>query len=298
MAVHSGAVATSDDSSGPPVAAAPGIRADSSGTALTDQLAAVWASVDALCDGFEDGDWARATECPGWTVADQVAHMVGTESMLAGRPSPEPADGDPPAHVRNDIGRFNEAWLDRYRQLGPATLLGDFREVVAERLQALRGMAEADFDAPSWTPVGKATYRRFMQIRVFDCWVHEQDIRLAVGRPGHLDGPAAEQALDELVRGLGFVVGKRAGAPDGSLVRFEVVGPLRRTVDVAVDGRAAVVEPDGRQPTAVLRLTSDCLLRLGCGRRSPEAALEAGDVTLSGDRELAGQVVRHLAFTI
>ena len=33
----------------------------------------------------------------------------------------------------------------------------------------------------SFTPAGKDTYGRFMQIRVFDCWLHEQDIRDALG---------------------------------------------------------------------------------------------------------------------
>ena len=37
-----------------------------------------------------------------------------------------------------------------------------------------------------------------MRIRVFDCWLHEQDIRDAVGRPGGEDGPAASVALDEI----------------------------------------------------------------------------------------------------
>lgn len=278
--------------------AEPGIAADSSGPALVDQLQRVWTSVLQVCADLGPEQWATATECPGWTVADQVAHIIGTESMLAGRPSPPPAEGEAPAHVHNDIGRFNEAWLDRYRAAGTGRLLDDLRDVTAERLERLEAMSEPEFDEPSWTPVGQATYRRFMQVRVFDCWVHEQDIRQALGRPGHLDGPVAEQALDEVVRALGFVVGKRGGAPDGSRVRFEVIGPVERTVDVAVDGRARVVAPGAAGATATVRLRSDRLLRLACGRRSPADALDAGEVGLAGDRDLGRRVVEHLAFTI
>ena len=277
---------------------APGILADSTAPGLVDQLELVWRSLGDLCDTLGEADWHRPTECPGWSVADQVAHVVGTESMLAGRPSPEPADGHPPAHVHNDIGRFNEAWIERYRAEDTGRLCADFRDVTGERLRRLRAMTEAELDEPSWTPVGKATYRRFMQVRVFDCWVHEQDVRLALGRPGHLDGPAAEQALDEVVRSLGYVVGKRAGAPDGSLVRLELTGPVARTLDVAVDGRAAVVAPGRAAPTTTVAMGSDCLLRLACGRRSPVEALRVGDVTVSGDEALGRQVAEHLAFTI
>ncbi len=74
-------------------------------------------------------------------------------------------------------------------------------------------MGPEEFDAPTQTPVGMAPYRRFMEIRVFDCWLHEQDIRSAIGRPGHEDGPCAEMSVDEVVRALGFIVGKQACAP-------------------------------------------------------------------------------------
>ena len=40
------------------------------------------------------------------------------------------------------------------------------------------------WDEQTLTPVGPGTYGLFMEIRVFDCWVHEQDVRRAVGRPG------------------------------------------------------------------------------------------------------------------
>jgi hypothetical protein len=35
-----------------------------------------------------------------------------------------------------------------------------------------------------------------MHIRIFDCWVHEQDMRRATGRPGHLTGPVVHTTSD------------------------------------------------------------------------------------------------------
>ena len=55
--------------------------------------------------------------------------------------------------------------------------------------------------------------RDLLPFRVFDAWVHEQDMRRAVGRPGDLDTPVAAAALDRIVGTMPFVVGKRAGAP-------------------------------------------------------------------------------------
>ncbi len=76
--------------------------------ALTD----VWASIDALLAGLDDADWSRPTNLPGWDVKAVVAHVVGTESMLLGDPAPDVTSTTPShPHVRNDIGRFNEAWV-------------------------------------------------------------------------------------------------------------------------------------------------------------------------------------------
>ncbi len=279
----------------------PGIVADSSAAALAAQLGEVWDSLVELGAGLSDQDWDLLTPCPGWSVTAQFAHMIGTESVLAGRPNPEVPVGEA-AHVRNRIGEINEAWVVHLVTKPRSEVLELFAEVTSQRRRSLAGMSEEEFSAESWTPVGKADYRRFMQIRVFDCWVHEQDIRDAIGRPGHESGPAAEQALDEIVRAAGYLVGKKAAAPAGSSVRIALTGPLGRRVDVSVaDGRAKVVEELPGEPTATLTLGSSAFVRLACGRLDPSAVLSEGrlgGVVLDGDRELGRRVIENLAFTI
>src|SRR5262249_46338074 len=51
-------------------------------------LDSVWSDIADLCDGLSDAQWDTLTECPGWTVKDNVAHMIGTERMLAGDQAP------------------------------------------------------------------------------------------------------------------------------------------------------------------------------------------------------------------
>lgn len=223
--------------------------------------------------------------------------MIGTERTLAGVERPKvpegSADGD---HVRNDIARLNEAWIVTLRDRSDADLLADFCAITAERLASLRAMSPADFNAPSWTPAGNATYARFMQIRIFDCWMHEQDIRAAVGIPGNDGGAIVEQALAEVVLALGYIVGKRGGAPDGGRVRISLTGPIERDLHVVVDGRAKVVDTLNGEPTATLRLSSSLFLRLAGGREDAQAALDS--MTLGGDVDLARQLAVRLAYTI
>jgi uncharacterized protein (TIGR03083 family) len=277
------------------------VPADNSAAALTDQLDQVWTSLASLGASLSDAQWLLPTDCPGWDVAAHYAHVIGTESMLLGRPRPD-VDAGKPAHVRNDIGGINEVWVVALAGESRQSVLARFDEVTGARRAALAAMTEDDFSAPARTPVGQADYRRFMQIRVFDCWAHEQDVRAAVGRPGHVDGPVAEQAVDEIVRALGYLVGKKAGAPDGSAVTIELTGPVERRLHVVVDGRAKVVEALDRPATATVTTGSTIFARMACGRVDPAAVL-AGDggvseVELAGDMELGRRVVTSLPFTI
>ena len=107
----------------------------------------------------------------------------------ATRSLPRSIDVTTLAHVRNATGAANEQWVRALRPEPPEAMLLRFHDVTRRRAESLSAMSPEEFDAPTQTPVGIAPYRRFMEIRVFDCWLHEQDIRSAVGRPGHEDGP-------------------------------------------------------------------------------------------------------------
>ncbi|PXY27713.1 maleylpyruvate isomerase family mycothiol-dependent enzyme [Prauserella muralis] len=264
---------------------------------ITGALAAQWESLDALLASLPEAAWNEPSRLPGWSVRDIVAHVIGTEASLLGEQPPEPGvDVTELPHVRNEIAAFNERWVLSMRDWSPQRMLARFRDVVARRRAALETMTQDDFDAPSWTPVGQRTYGRFMRIRLFDTWLHEQDIRDVACLPGHEAGPCVEQAFDEFAESLGFVIGKRAAAPDGSRVTLELTGPLRRTVHVAVDGRASVVPELPGPATATLRLSSGLFARLAGGRVTAEESLSAVDI--QGDTALGERIVRHLAFTI
>ena len=261
---------------------------------IIEGLADTWASVADLCRGLDDSDWDRATGCPGWTVKDHLAHLLGTEHMLAGHPAAPPLAEPHGAHVRNDIAKFNEAEVEARRATPGGEVLAEFEALAAQRLAALRAMSDEDFTKEAMTPVGPGTYERFMGIRVFDSWIHEQDLRRALGRPGHLEGPAVDIALEHMLPSLGRTVGKKAGAPEGSTVVLELTGPISRRVGVGVQGgRAAVLPEPPPDPTATVTLDSEAFVALACGRSDADPS----SVRVSGDEALGRKVAENLAFT-
>jgi uncharacterized protein (TIGR03083 family) len=264
-------------------------------------LFADWDSIDALLDGLPESGWQAATPLPGWCVRAVVSHIIGTESFLEGIAPPQP-DIDVKAleHVRNDIGAMNECWVRHLSGESGSSVLERYRALIGKRREVLQSMSEDVWNAPTPTPAGMDSYGRFMRIRVFDCWMHEQDIRMALQRPSsddELDGPALRLSLDEIAATIGFVVGKLAKAPDGSRVQFDLTGPLPRSIRVSMDGRAQVVDDfGGLEPTATIQLDALQFTRLAGGR--PMCPARAQDIELGGDKDLAAHIVERLNFVI
>jgi uncharacterized protein (TIGR03083 family) len=266
---------------------------------VLDGLFASWDDIDRLLADVPAEAWSTPTSLPGWCVGDVVAHVIGTESMLLSEPTPE-HDVSSLDHVRNPIGELNECWVRHLSGESGARMLERFRSVTARRREILTAMSGDEWNAPSVTPAGPDTYGRFMRIRVFDCWMHEHDIRDALSADvsdADLDGSTARLALDEMTVSMGFVVGKRGKAPDGSRVEIRLTGPLSRTIRVAVDGRAALVDDFGRaEPTTTIEVDGLQFTRL-CGGR-PMVAGRPEEIGYGGDVEVGQRIVANLNYVI
>ncbi len=260
----------------------------------------VWRDIASLCDGLSDDEWNRPTECPGWSVKDNVSHMIGTERMLMGE-KPAATDAADAPYVRNDIGKANELWIASYRDATGKEVLDEFRSVTARRLDALRALSPEEWNREGFTPEGPGPYRQFMEIRVFDCWYHDQDIREALDRPGMLEGAVADLSLGRIPRkGLGYVVGKKAGAPPNSTVVFEIVGTPEMVATIAVppEGRATLLDTVPADPTVRITLDRRTFGRLAGGRWNGDLARTRGAVRVDGDAALGNRIVDNMAFTI
>jgi uncharacterized protein (TIGR03083 family) len=248
-----------------------------------ENLSLVWASMDRLCAGLPDRDWDLPTGCPGWTVKDHLSHVIDYEARALGRQAPDHDPGDLP-YLRNDMGRANEVGVDARRGRPGAAVLAEFREVTAERLARLGRLTEREAGEQTMTPAGPGTVADLLTLRVMDSWSHEQDIRRAVGRPGHCDGPAVVESVAYFARFLPYVVGKRAAAPDGSKVVFRVGGLDPVAVEVTAGRGRVAADPGGATVTLAIPVATFAALIGGRG----DAPADAG---ITGDRQLGQRVL-------
>ena len=252
-------------------------------------LTGSYTAIEDLCAGLSDADWQTQSLCPDWTVRGVVDHLASVEAAMVGW---LPQDTTTPAPFAK-AGEF----LAETAGLHGADYLDRVRTVFAHRRADLAGLTAADFDRPSWMPVGPGTYGRFLTIRVFDFWVHERDITTPLGLATDDTGPRAEMALAEVEGSLGYIIGKKVGLEDGRSLAIHLTGPLVHRYDIAVDGRARRVE-QLEHPDAELHSDSTTFVQLACGRVDPQTRIDAGAISWTGDAELGERAARNLRFTM
>lgn len=259
-----------------------------------ERLGIVWRSLDELLGSLGPADWDSATDLPGWTVKDIVSHLSGSESFFMGRPLPdhEPGDRD---HVKNELGTANEISVDFRRSRSPQEVLEEFRTLTEERLKEISGVTEAGLEADSWTPLGPGTFRDLLGARLVDAWTHEQDIRRATHRPGHLQGPVPETVIERLMLAIPYVIGKRVAPSDGTTVTFEVGDPPVVTRSIGVEGgRADARDVTAADPDVWIGVDVETFGCLTCGRWTPEQASGRGRLEMRGDATLGRRVLDEM----
>ena len=265
---------------------------------IVDKMEAVWRSIENLCGSLSDQDWATATDCPGWSVQDQLSHLVGSETRLLGRPAPDHRPNDL-SHTKNESGARNEVLVDWRRSWPGPRVLKEFCEVTGLRLEILRAMGSGDFEVETQTPIGPGTVRDLLAIRIFDAWVHEQDMRRAVNRPGHLEGPVAEHAMGRMAMAMPYVIGRKVQPADGTEVVFDVTGSAGRVLAVAMDGtRGKYLDSPPDSPAVRLAMDVETFACLTCGRWSPNEAINSGKVEIDGDRALGKRILGQMNIMI
>ena len=243
-------------------------------------------------------DWALPTVCAGWCVKDLGLHLLGDDVGVLSRKrdghSSQTQSVDSWDELVTFLNEWNEQWLAAARRLSPRLLIGLLNVTGDELYQYFKSIDLNALGGPvSWAGPEPAPVWLDVAREYTERWLHQQQIRDAVKRPGLRDRRFLGPVLETFVRALPhtyrdaqaaadthvkLIVGGEAGG-EWSLVRRETGWLLGRGEESA--------------PTATVRLDQNIAWRLFTRGLSEEQVQEA--VRIEGDEALGAKVLEAVA---
>jgi uncharacterized protein (TIGR03083 family) len=251
----------------------------------------------ALLRGLDADDWQRPTVCPGWRVHDIVAHVVHDHIRRLSRTRDQYAAPDPAQAwiMPGSLHRSNQEFVDAARPWSPRVLTGLLGHLGSELDHLWASMKLDQLGEPvSWAAPGLPAPAWLDIAREYtEYWVHQQQIRDAVGRPGADSKQLMTPVIDTFQRAVPHTLRDLAPA-DGTCVQIQVTGTgggdwtaQRRNTIWTMDRGPAT------RPVALIQLSSGDFWRVATRGITVETARERA--LISGDPALGAAVLNLVA---
>lgn len=246
------------------------------------------------------GDWTHPTVCALWSVKDIVAHLLDgcLRRLSFGRDRLDATPDRPIASHADLVGYLNQLnaiWVTAARRLSPPVLLDlmdlaepqmyRFFESLDPHAPAMFGVAWAgEATSPNWFDTAREYTER---------WLHQQQIREAVGAPALVGRQWLQPALDVFVRALPFTY-REVPADPGKSLELEIRGESGGTWTLE-RGETEWSLRAGPDPKAAARISldQDTAWRLFSKGLSADQAARA--IRIEGNMTLGRPVLGTLA---
>jgi uncharacterized protein (TIGR03083 family) len=255
----------------------------------------------ALLRSLPGEDWARPTVCSAWSVRDVIAHLLDTALRRIAADRDDfvlpPGEGEV-TDYRSLVGfldRLNAEWVTAQRRLSPR-LLTELVEWVEPRLAAT--IAALDPDGPARFPVswaGEGESRCWFDVarELTERWLHQQQIRLAVGAPALRDPRWSRPVFETFLRALPHRY-RETEAGDGERVQVRIEGAAVYDYCLRREGAGwRLLRGAAPSPTAAVRLDEETAWLLLTKGLTSAAARERASI--DGEEALAAPFFDALA---
>jgi len=244
-------------------------------------------------------DWEKQTLAPKWKVKDVAAHLLDTQvrKLAAARHGYKPENSKKlsAAKLVTLINSLNAEGVRQYSRLHPDELISRMEAASresAEYHQALDPFGTAMFPV-SWageeqSPNWFDTAREFTER-----WHHQQQIRLAVSKPGIMTREFYFPVLDCFLRALPYSYRNMSAKP-GALAQFNVSGECGGSWYLFRDGGAwtSIASPAGEKISEVT-IPQGIAWRIFTKGIAPEEARTQVQVT--GDEEVGLHILKMIS---
>jgi uncharacterized protein (TIGR03083 family) len=184
-----------------------------------------------LLEALSDEEWGRPTVCAPWSVKDLAAHLLGGDigRLSAQRdkfssPSPGKDLSDYNTLV-NYINQLNHEWVTAAQRLSPKILI-DLLHLAGPQLCHFFQTLDPNETAPisvAWAGEERPANWFDMAREYTEKWLHQQQIRDAVGEPGLTQRRYLYPVLDTFMRAMPYAY-REIEAAAGVSVAVSITG--------------------------------------------------------------------------
>lgn len=244
-----------------------------------------------LLHSLTPGEWHRATIAKKWMVKDIASHLLDgnlrglsiyRDNYFGEKPEGIKIYGD----LVDYLNKMNAEWVTASQRLSPRVLT-DLLETTGKRYcELLAGLDPWEDAVFSVAWAGEEISKNWFHIarEYTEKWIHQQQIRDAVGKPGIITEQLFHPFIDTFMCALPHTY-KYVDVPTGTSVEVIVDTPaggawhINKTDEGWVLRKATRLEPDAR-----IEMSPDTAWRLFSKGITPQEALE--HITITGNREL------------
>ena len=203
-----------------------------------------------LLAGLDEGQWAAASRCEGWTVRDVIAHLVGVDQFWAVSAGAALA-GEPTRYLQAfDPVATPAQMVDGMQDLAPATVLEHFGDGVEALADLLGGLDEERWSVVAEAPPGHVSLHALALHALWDAWIDERDIVLPLGFPPVVEADEVRASL-RYVAALGPALSATRGSVRTGTLVLDGTDP---DAHVVVDAGETVVVSDRDAPAGAVRV--------------------------------------------
>jgi len=183
------------------------------------------ASLTELLQATGPDGWQRPTACEGWSVADVASHLLGVElGNVSRRRDTHRLDPGPGENLGVWLAAFNEDWVRACRRLSSQVLISLLDLAGTWFDEFLVGLDLDAMGPPIWwigpdpAPVWLDVAREYSER-----WVHQQQLRDALDKPGLTDGTFLHPVLLTFIHALPHALAS-VERPVGTTAEFVASG--------------------------------------------------------------------------
>ncbi len=252
-----------------------------------------------LLESLTDEEWQKQTIAKLWTVKDVAAHLldgnVRIPSMLRDGYFGEKADVQTYEELVQFLNRLNADWVKAMKRVSPKMLIYLHKatgNLFSDYYASLDPFEKSGFPV-DWA--GEKESKNWMHIarEYTEKWLHQQQIRDAVGKPGLMTREFFYPFINTLMFALPYTF-RNAVAEESAMVKMNISGTIGGSWFVKrVEAQWQLVKEEDTSPTSEITIDPDTSWKLFS--KSLRRADVMDKVIIKGDQQLGAVALNMIS---